>query len=52
MAIPSFDWSGGHSGRLLMKEDSRLLEKMWQKFLKANAERIDGINMNAININR
>ena len=35
-AIPSFDWSGGHSGRLLPDADAETLEKLWRKYLKAN----------------
>lgn len=47
-AIPSFDWSGGHSGRLLTKEEAQLLEKMWQEYIEANTEHIDGVNLNAV----
>ena len=34
--IPSFDWSGGHSGRLLPVKDARKLERLWEKFLEKN----------------
>lgn len=34
--IPSFDWSGGHSGRLLPTEDAEKLEKIWGDFLEEN----------------
>lgn len=34
--IPSFDWSGGHSGRLLPAKDAKKLERMWEKFLEEN----------------
>lgn len=31
--IPSFDWSGGHSGRLLPAEEAEKLEQLWSEFL-------------------
>ena len=31
--IPSFDWSGGHSGRLLPAEEAERLEQLWAEFL-------------------
>lgn len=34
--IPSFDWSGGHSGRVLPVEDAEKLEKLWVDFLEEN----------------
>lgn len=34
--IPSFDWSGGHSGRLLPTEEAEKLEKIWGDFLEEN----------------
>lgn len=37
-AIPDFDWTGGHSGRLLAPELAEKLEEMWKKFLEKNAE--------------
>ena len=49
-AIPSFDWSGGHSGRLLTEDEARTLETLWQQFIVKHKDDIDGINMNAINI--
>lgn len=48
-AIPSFDWTGGHSGRLLSQEDAQKLETIWAGFLKKNEDRIDG---EIFNINR
>lgn len=48
-AIPSFDWTGGHSGRLLSQEDERKLETLWADFLKNNEDRIDG---ETFNVNR
>lgn len=35
-AIPSFDWNGGHSGRLLDEENAKTLEDLWEKFIKKN----------------
>ena len=34
--IPSFDWTGGHSGRLLPAKDAKKLERLWKKFLENN----------------
>ena len=48
-AIPSFDWTGGHSGRLLSQEDAQKLETIWAGFLKKNEDRIDG---EIFNVNR
>jgi hypothetical protein len=31
--IPSFNWSGGHSGRLLPAEEAEKLEQLWAEFL-------------------
>ncbi len=46
--IPSFQWSGGHSGRILPPEDAKKLETLWHTYLKKNHDAIDGINMNAV----
>jgi hypothetical protein len=35
-AIPSFDWNGGHSGRLLDEKNAEKLEKLWKKFTEKN----------------
>lgn len=32
-AIPSFDWTGGHSGRLLEENLTEKLEQLWAQFL-------------------
>lgn len=32
-SIPSFDWSGGHSGRLLSAKEAERLEQLWAEFL-------------------
>lgn len=31
-AIPSFDWVGGHSGRLLEEKNAEKLENLWKQF--------------------
>lgn len=46
--IPSFDWTGGHSGRLLAKEDAIKLESIWSEFLAEHSSKADGITMNVI----
>lgn len=48
-AIPSSDWTGGYSGRLLSQEDAQKLEILWSCFLKKNEDRIDG---ETLNVNR
>ena len=37
-AIPSFDWKGGHSGRLLEPELAEKLEALWADFLKKHED--------------
>ncbi|MBR1516518.1 MAG: hypothetical protein IJ620_00010 [Bacteroidales bacterium] len=32
-AIPDFDWTGGHSGRLLTDQQAEKLEALWEAFL-------------------
>lgn len=49
--IPSFDWSGGHSGRLLNDDEAKAIEVLWADYVSNNMSKIDGVNMNAININ-
>lgn len=48
-AIPTFDWTGGHSSRILSEEQAKALENLWSKFLEEHEEDVDGVNMNAIN---
>ena len=36
--IPSFDWSGGHSGRLLPEKNAEKLEGLWTSFLEQNKQ--------------
>ena len=49
-AIPTFDWTGGHSGRILSKENAMKLEGLWSKYLKKHQDNVDGVNMNAIDL--
>jgi len=46
-AMPDFQWSGGHSGRILPQEYAKKLEGMWEEFLTAHHEEIDGETLNA-----
>lgn len=36
--IPDFDWYGGHSGRVLTKDQAKKLKTLWKKYLKENEE--------------
>lgn len=47
-AIPSFEWKGGHSGRLLAQEDAKKLEELWAKFIQENEDSVDGVTMNVV----
>lgn len=42
--IPEFDWTGGHSGRLIEKELAKKLEKIWTEFLFENKEMFNDPN--------
>lgn len=44
--IPSFNWSGGHSGRLLTDEQARQLESLLSDYLIKISENIDGETVN------
>lgn len=37
-AIPGFDWTGGHSGRLLDADKAERLETLWSDFLKEHSD--------------
>lgn len=39
--FPSFEWSGGHSGRILSSNDAGRLEKEWFEFLYNNRENFE-----------
>lgn len=47
-AIPSFDWTGGSSGRLLTVEEAAAFEKLWAEYLASMADKVDGENINMI----
>lgn len=34
--IPTFDWTGGHSGRILTPEQAARMEKIWSEYLEQN----------------
>ena len=37
--IPDFEWSGGHSGRILTDEQGYKLDELLSKYLKENGEK-------------
>lgn len=39
--IPGFNWYGGHSGRLLNKEDAHKLDGLWNKYLADNPNLVE-----------
>ncbi|MBO6253116.1 MAG: hypothetical protein ILA03_00040 [Bacteroidaceae bacterium] len=39
-AIPDFNWTGGHSGRMLTDEQAEQLEDLWEDFLSKQAENV------------
>lgn len=45
-AIPSFDWSGGHSGRLLTEVQAVKLEELLADYLPQFCNNVDGITVN------
>lgn len=45
-AIPDFEWGGGHSGRLLSREDSKKLEALWAKFIVEHRKDVDRKTLN------
>ncbi len=49
-AIPTFDWTGGHSGRILSKDEAMKLEQLWQQFVDNHKDDVDGVNMNAFGL--
>lgn len=46
-AMPDFQWSGGHSGRILQPQYAKKLEEMWEEFLTVHHEELDGKTFNA-----
>lgn len=49
-AIPSFDWSGGHSGRLLTEEQAAQLEKLLADYLPQFCNNVDGKTVNGYSL--
>lgn len=49
-AIPSFDWSGGHSGRLLTEGQAELLEKLLADYLTKFCNNVDGKTVNGFSL--
>jgi len=35
-AVPDFDWTGGHSGQMITKEQAKKLNQLWEKYEKEN----------------
>lgn len=49
-AIPSFDWTGGYSGRLLTEEQAQKLEELLAAYLKRIADKVDGETINGFQL--
>ena len=49
-AIPSFDWSGGHSGRLLTEEQARQLEDLLAPYLSQFVNNVDEETINGFSL--
>ena len=49
-AIPSFDWSGGHSGRLLTEEQARQLEDLLAPYLSKFVNNVDEKTVNGFSL--
>ena len=47
-AIPDFDWTGGHSGRMLNQKQATILDKLLCKYFGKIANLIDGKTINGI----
>ena len=41
-AIPDFDWTGGHSGRVLSEEQAQKLDELWNSFIAEHKDIFDG----------
>ena len=48
-AIPSFDWTGGRSGRMLNPEEAKKMELLWADYIKENSDKVDGVTLNMVN---
>lgn len=49
-AIPTFNWTGGHSGRLLSEEQAKSLEVLLSKYLRQFANNVDGVTLNGFDL--
>lgn len=49
-AIPTFNWTGGHSGRLLSEEQAKSLEVLFSKYLRQFANNVDGVTLNGFDL--
>lgn len=49
-AIPSFDWTGGHSGRLLTQEQAVQLENLLADYLPQFCNNVDGKTVNGFSL--
>lgn len=49
-AIPSFDWSGGHSGRLLTEEQARKIEELLAPYLSKFVNNVDEETVNGFSL--
>ncbi len=48
--IPSFDWSGGHSGRMLVEDQARQLEELLSDYLALFCNNVDGKTVNGFSL--
>lgn len=49
-AIPSFDWSGGHSGRLLTEDQAKQLENLLAPYLSKYCNNVDEETVNGFSL--
>lgn len=47
-AVPSFDWTSGHSGRILTTKEAIAVEQLWNTFIEKNEDMFDGNTSNRI----
>lgn len=47
-AIPDFDWSGGHSGRVLTEEQAKRLDELWNSWIAEHKNIFDGIDAKTV----
>ena len=48
--IPDFEWTGGHSGRLLNEEQSKKIDQLIRKYSKKVENKIDGKSINGFDL--